>query len=464
MPPPAVSPDPVFDVAILGGGAAGLLVAIHLLHASPRPLRVAIIEPRPMLGQGAAYSTDYPEHLLNVIAARMSVFGDDPGHFVRYLTAHGADPGIASTFVPRREFGSYLRETLDAQARSDGLQRFEDEAVDVVPGLAGSPFEVRLRSGGFLAASSLVLAVGNSARPLPVPAALISGLPHVIEAWNYDRIRSITPDANVCILGAGLSMVDAVVSLAAGGHRGKITVVSRHGLRPLPHARPGEQTGSVDDLLALGLSARMRAIRARAAASIAAGEPWQWTMDRLRHHGQSLWATLSDVEQRRYLRHAARVWDIHRHRIAPSADACLTGLIASGRLQIAAGRVSSISGGARTVVVRPRGASIDREFPADVVINGTGVETRVDRMRNPLMASLVERGLVRPGKHGIGIDTDAGGAVIGRDGSVQANFLALGAMRIGALLESIAIPELRGQAQRVTERLLATTLESGHHR
>lgn len=456
---PSSAPAASFDVAIIGGGAAGTLVAIHLLNASRAPIRIAIIEPRPGLGQGAAYSTDYPEHLLNVVASRMSAFDSDPGHFVRFLAAPGdnearpdSEAAIAASFAQRRDFGRYLRATLEAQPSFDRLCWLQDEAIDIE---RGDAYSIKLRHGDAIYAKAVVLAIGNFARPIPLPASAIKGEPAIGNAWDYRTVHRIDPDADVCIVGSGLSMVDAVVSLAANRHRGRVAVISRHGLLPLAHAAPGERDGDVDDLLALGVRERFRLIRQRATAAQRAGQPWQWTMDRLRPHVRSLWQSLEAAEQRRFLRHALRFWDIHRHRIAPSVASSIERMRASGQLEVCAGRLVSIigDGGGSRVRFRPRGESLEREIRADHVINGTGVETSIARMENPLVVSLIERGLISPGPHGIGIATDDAGAVRASDGSIAGDLLTLGAPRIGRLWESIAIPELRGQAQRIGEYL-----------
>src|SRR5690606_7587856 len=60
------------DIAIVGGGAAGTLAAIQLLHRAPQGWRIALYEPAPRPGEGVAYSTRRAEHLLNVPAGRMS--------------------------------------------------------------------------------------------------------------------------------------------------------------------------------------------------------------------------------------------------------------------------------------------------------------------------------------------------------------------------------------------------------
>ena len=46
-----------------------------------------------------------------------------------------------------------------------------------------------------------------------------------------------------------------------------------------------------------------------------------------------------------------------------------------------------------------------------------------------------------------GLDTDADAALLRADGSAHARLHAIGSLRIGTLWESLAIPELRVQAQ-----------------
>lgn len=82
-------------VAIVGAGFSGTALAIHLLKeaasaASPRNLRIDLIDPRSEIGAGVAYATrDYP-YPLNVAAGQMSiVYGD-------YLRARFAEACAAA--------------------------------------------------------------------------------------------------------------------------------------------------------------------------------------------------------------------------------------------------------------------------------------------------------------------------------------------------------------------------------
>ena len=446
------------DVAIVGGGAAGVLVATRLLADPACRLRVAIIEPAAELARGAAYATGQPAHLLNVTAGRMSAFAEDPGHFVRFLS--GGDAGTAealsTSFAPRREYGRYLRETLCAQPRHPALQWLRERVTDIER--RDGDNLLTLASGATLAARAVVLAVGNA--PRRIPAARLHGAVRLADAWDYEGVAAIPAEADVCIIGSGLSMVDAVLSLVHGGHRGRIRVLSRHGLMPLAHAESGgTDTAPIDALHALGLRGRLRLIRAWTQAATAAGEPWQWVFDRLRPHGQALWRSLAHVEQERFLRHLVRYWDIHRHRIAPQVAHTLEALRAGARLEVLARRLQSVEAredGGIDVRYRPRHADGECSIRADWLVNATGVETHIDLQPDTLLGALRARGRVLPGPHGIGIASEEPGRVIDARGQPDPTLLVLGAMRIGTLWESLAIPELRGQAQALADHLRAT--------
>src|ERR1700679_3174184 len=91
-------------IVIVGGGASGALMAAHLLRGRPPNLSVTIVEARAELGRGLAYSTGNPTHPLNVPAANMSAFADEPDHFTRWLSRQADAP--AATEGPEFRFVS----------------------------------------------------------------------------------------------------------------------------------------------------------------------------------------------------------------------------------------------------------------------------------------------------------------------------------------------------------------------
>lgn len=448
--------EPVFDIAIIGGGAAGTMTAIQALRQANAPLRIALVDPASAPGQGVAYSTRHAEHLLNVPVRRMSAFEDAPEDFLDFIAGDGGDrESLGPQFVQRHRYADYL-ETRLCEAREASraeLVALASRAVALDDNDATS--RLTLEDGTRLSARGVVLAVGNAPRSLPASGADELPVDRLRSAWDYDAVKRIPADAEACIVGSGLSMVDAALSLTANGHRGRIHVLSRHALLPLPHAPHAVAGIDADALLQLPLRQRLHALRAEVRATVRAGTPWQAVMESLRPRGQALWRSLSAADQRRFLRHAVRYWDVHRHRVAAQVHAQLQALVESGRIRLHRGRVREVAmAGPRVRIDARMRDSRDDRFDVDVVVNATGMETRAQAMGNPLLSDLLDKGLAVPGAHGIGLRTDDEARVIDAAGHARPRLLAVGSLRIGDLWESTAVPELRRQAQAAARSLL----------
>ena len=159
-PRPAPSTSDRADVAIIGGGASGVLLAAELLRHGRRVRRVALIERTAHTGRGAAYGTGDPAHLLNVPAGGMSAMAHDATHFVRWLRRRNP-VAHELTFAARRDYRRYLGHVLaDARELGDGeLVRRSDAATGIDPDPRG--MRVRLAGGGHVLASEVVLATGT---------------------------------------------------------------------------------------------------------------------------------------------------------------------------------------------------------------------------------------------------------------------------------------------------------------
>jgi uncharacterized NAD(P)/FAD-binding protein YdhS len=100
------------------------------------------------------------------------------------------------------------------------------------------------------------------------------------------------------------------------------------------------------------------------------------------------------------------------------------------------------------------GLSGGETLAGDLVINATGPQTKVCDTSSVLLRNLLGRGLVSPDDLEMGIRAEEDHTVVDRNGRRSNILLALGPLLRGTLWETIAVPELRGQARRVAETIL----------
>ncbi|WP_237478273.1 FAD/NAD(P)-binding protein [Lichenibacterium dinghuense] len=440
-------------IVIVGGGASGVLLAVHLLRHRPDGLIVTLVEKRPELGAGVAYATRHPDHLLNVRASNMSAFPDDPGHFARWLAGTAGTGNCGPDgFAPRRLYRDYLAHLTDPLFLDGQLRRVRGEAVALRDDASGVEVLCR-REGGpetALRGDVAVVATGNEGPSLPPEPWRYAG-------WGGEQERPPIPhDAPVVVIGTGLTMVDRVMWLLHDGHSGPITAVSRHGLMPQAH-RPAAAFAVGEVPFGAPVLALTGWLRGRAAAAERAGAGWRAAVDGLRPHTQALWAGLPEAERRRFLRHARPFWDVHRHRIAPQAEARLDEARARGQLRVLAGHVTGFDPcpGGVAVSVKPRGAEGAEVLEAAAVFECRGRAADVTRSENPALQDLLRGGRARPDALGLGLDVTDGCALVDAAGRASDRLFAAGPVTAGTFWEIVAVPDIRQQAARLAGALLA---------
>jgi uncharacterized NAD(P)/FAD-binding protein YdhS len=388
----------------------------------------------------------------------MSAFPEDSEHFLRW--SRRVEPATGpGDFVQRRRYGQYLeavlREAREGAAPGVGLDILSGEALSLSQG--EDSVRVVLAQGPVLEARTVVLAVGN-ALPADLPVAdggLYASPRYVRSPWAEGALRHVRPHHSVLLVGTGLTMVDTVLSLAERHHEGRIHALSRHGLLPHVH-RPGVVPGP---LVPPAEPHRVRSILGSLrgeARRLGEGADWRGVVDALRPLTASLWRGLPEPERRRFLRHLRSFWDVHRHRMAPAVNEVLQQLQNVGVLRVHAARVRGFQltdEGWVLARVRPRGSSREATFRVQHVINCTGPDASLGR-GHPLLRGLLESGLVRTDALGLGLATDAEGALLDAQGRASGTLFTLGPLRRGDLWESTAIPEIRVQALALARRLL----------
>lgn len=450
-------------VAVIGGGFSGTLTATHLLRRANLeggPLHVALLDRQAAFGEGPAYRTPDPQHLLNVPAASMSAWPDRPQDFLRW--AQVRDPSVRPyDFLPRKRYGEYVRGVLleEASAASRGVslesRRVEIDAVE------RRDDRWLLSSGGepVIAADALVLATGH--RPPDDPLASRwtgSQTRYVQDPWATLVLSAIRPDETVVLLGCGLTAIDVVMSLTKSERTAPVLAVSRRGLLPAGHAEepltPIDPSPWLEPLLASGApSARqlLRAMRVAAARARETGRDWRGVIDGLRPHTTRIWQALPEREARRFLRLVRPYWEVHRHRTAPVISEKLAELQRRGLLVPRAARVLRAVGSTDGVLLdlQRRGGPIET-IRADWVVNCTGPGASASV--TPVVRSLVEGGFLELDALGLGVRTDGAGRAL-VSGVARSDLLVVGTLRKADSWESTAVPELRVQAAEVGRTL-----------
>jgi uncharacterized NAD(P)/FAD-binding protein YdhS len=166
----------------------------------------------------------------------------------------------------------------------------------------------------------------------------------------------------------------------------------------------------------------------------------------------------------RFKRHLERYWSVHRHRMAPEVAAQVERLLDDGLFHVHSGQVLAVkkTGSSLRLAVKTFPSGHVRHWSTDWVVNCSGPDPNIFRADQVVMTSLHSRGLARPGRFGIGVDTDLAGKVIGGSGQVSDWLWAVGSLRQGQLLESTAVPEIRVQALNIAAQIQRKARQAKH--
>jgi uncharacterized NAD(P)/FAD-binding protein YdhS len=455
-------------VAVIGGGFCGAFFAAQLAAYSTTPLAISVIEPRPRLGGGVAYSSEDPAHRINVPASRMTLFPERPNDFddwVRQGDALDDDPEAiwqgGAAFPRRAAFGRYVAELIASRQKTRPhapITHIRGRAIAVRR--QGRAYRLTLQDDRELGADMIILATSHP--PPGVPSGLATALAGdtrlIADPWAPDALAEIPRDAKVTVVGSGLTMADVVASLDRRGHRGQITAFSRRGQLSRGHAQmpppvPFERFKTLAlPVTALGL---LREVRQQVEA--ATDWPWQSVFDDLRANGQSIWQRLDIAEQRRFLRHLRVYWDTHRYRIAPQAEAVLQRKRQDGSLCVLAATLRAVEPGPEhiTLAVQPRHQARDRlvKIIAERVVVTTGPDHGSAIARNPILASMAAQGLITSDPLGLGLAVDASSHAVGANGVSVRDVFVVGPLARGRFGELMGLPQVAEHPNAVAAQL-----------
>jgi uncharacterized NAD(P)/FAD-binding protein YdhS len=468
-------------VVIVGGGFTGAAAAVQLVRASAGPIAITIVEPREELGRGLAYSTPDPDHRINGNTDSHVVDLADAGELNRWCEAKGIlerDPAARSrnghTFIRRHDFGSYVRDTVAAHAacgNGSTIRHLRDTAIDAMLGDGG--VNVLTRGGRSLQADLAILATGNAPARLPsaLPASLAAH-PHVIvDPADLPRLRAIPLDARVLLLGTGLTALDVASTLVRAGHHGGVLAISRRGLRPRLVRLDGPSAGPTlleriegpipafvreAPLTCRGL---LRALRQRVEEAERDGGEWYAPFDAMRDVVRQFWPHMPAVEKRRFNRQLRTWYDTHRFRAPPQNDEMVRKAERASRVSFAAARLRDVRAlGDRLEVRLAHRTGVECLERFDYLVNCTGLDPAAGARENPLLAALMEQGLLSPDASGIGFGVDDCCRPLGRDGAPQLRMRMFGPPTAGTFGDPLGVLFIAPQIRRAVPGMLAVLL------
>jgi len=458
----AQTPRPGSRVAIIGGGYTGAIIAKLLVERGVRDIEeVPVFEPREQLGSGLAYDVKNIDVRLNVAAHRMRAIPGAPTAFLDWLQTSGTltvDPQAVTPegiFARRRDFGRFMQAQLAPHVESGAVRHIRQTVRAVAR--ENDQWRISGADGTSVLADILILATGHppASRPsvfdnLDPPTA--SRVADVFAPNAFDGIEKSHP---ILVVGSGLTALDALSRLDAIGHEEEITLLSRSGLMPRPHAgggfSPFGDFRSAELTSARKLLAKVRATVFNAQAQ---GIPWQSVFDALRQHAQELWQGLPMLERQKFLRRLRRWYDVHRYRMPPQATFALKKGIETGRVSVKRADLVSITRDGNDLLAGIETHNGGTKVRCRRILLATGPEFRDYAAHQRFLLGMHRDGFIQSDALGLGLACDTAGHGVTVTGAPITSLFVAGPPARPAFGELTGVPEIATQVADIVDRIV----------
>ncbi len=456
-------------VAVIGGGLSGTLLSIYLLQSEKTPLDIRLWEKKPeRLARGLAYQKEYDKVPLNVRAEKMSLFADRPGHFAEWIKQQAATYGLSDAetdpkaFLPRSIFGDYLRAQLEEAKAANHIHGYSESGCEAVAIEKKEETWLLKSETHEEEADIVVLATGLFApgNPPGLPPEILNHPQYTANPWQENAVKNLPADAEVLLLGSGLTAFDQLLGLRHNAHSGQIHLLSRRGLLPREHSGNGVHYFEKEELFRY-VSSPLTLLRYIRSVLLEKGEEnWTAVIDALRPYTATIWSSWDAFGRGQFLRHVRPWWEVCRHRIPQVSQQAMHTLLENDQLQLHSGRILSATLQADHFEVHylDRHRRQAASFRVTHIINCTGPGNYSGSITHPLTLDLLEKGLACRDEHGLGLLTDESGRLSDAAGQSISTLYTLGSPRKATIWESTALHEIRGQAAALAALLCGDTV------
>ena len=451
------------SIGIIGGGFSGCMLAHHLLEKT-EDLQVVIFNKSSRIGPGLAYEPQSSTMLLNVKAGKMSAFPAIPSDFVDWLIKENIFPfktsdEITDSFVSRELYGHYLDHIWQNILQRHGARITEviNEVITISHRIDTFTIETKTKE---YEVQYCVLATGNEKprNPLLSDTAFISSQNYHQNPWAIpiEKIHNTKP---ILIIGTGLTMVDTIQLLRENLKNGIVYCISPHGFKILAHEN---SIISYDDILEkIQLSGRLADLLAQFNTAKKEIKKRKGTLDALINYFRPItgivWQGFTPYEKNFFLEHLRHKWGVARHRIPPISFQQINKEIQDKKLNINAGKIKEIIENESGLNVRYFDNAQNKELSLTVscIINCTGPEGDVSKMKHGLLLNLLKKGIIAPGPSNLGVQVSVNDMRIKNMHNIT-KLYAIGNLLRGELWESTAVNELRSQTEILAQEIICT--------
>ncbi|KAF9770121.1 hypothetical protein IL306_012373 [Fusarium sp. DS 682] len=353
-------------------------------------------------------------------ADTMGLYPDDPSHFSRWMASN--HPGLdGARYPPRRIYGQYLAslfESAKQDATSQGIHLEVKEGELIHLCRSGDRFVLTDDSGRKLVVDRVVLALGNFTT---YTQPHLTGHPgYVDRPWPLNDLNSIPAASSVCIVGSRLSGIDAALHLAENSHNGSIYLASRSGCLPSVQGLTNREyrhkyllellARDLEDLpdpAPLQLLAQRLMILAEEAGVNSWGQffqrmdpllklsrdildaekganHWRLLADSVAPILERYWNRLSTKDQMLFMENWHSTWYTYVHAMPYENALKLQDLLKSNRVKVL--QFDEIHRKELGFSIESRDERIHVEF----VVEATGLESTVSRIKSPFLRNLLE--------------------------------------------------------------------------
>jgi uncharacterized NAD(P)/FAD-binding protein YdhS len=456
-------------IGILGSGFSGIMTAIQLIRQTNQPIKVILVDKQNFFIKGIAYNSYSDTHILNVPAAKMSAFPDEPDHFLNWVLTQPAYSDknkelLGAAFLPRNVYGNYLvhlwNEAQQLAQQKGIILEYHDAEVNDLDVLDAS-VNVLLNNETKIILDKVVIATGNQTprNPTIKNPLFYNSANYFKNPWQKNSIEKSTLDLPILIIGNGLTMVDTLLGLEEVGYRGVVYSLSPNGYNMLPHRHNGiKYTHLTDEMAHLStLHDWTKAVFKHIKLVRSYGLSAEPVIDSLRPHTQQIWKNMSEAERQQFMARIRHLWGVARHRIPLNTHDKIQQLRIQRRLNIIAGRLLDIYETEKGIEVQfyNKKTGNNETLLVGRIINCTGPDSDISNYESHFLKKCLEKGYIKQDNLKLGIRANTQTfQVLNAALEPQPRLYAIGSLLRGELWETTAVNELRTQAKLVAKELL----------